>query len=244
MTILRITTIPLWENLQCATQWIIQQRGRAETMLGEAERAGLNATIILNAACCIEGALECALMSAVNRNHKLIHSLRIEDFETRRGIFTFQNRIKQYLEHTIFRATGIDRLAELFAQITGKRLANIAGTAEQWEDISALFRFRNIIAHARMAMVIQRATSFSDDGADILDWEDDVKGSYRHVQSYLLRRGLIAQELGRALLGSDMADAEVMLFSNAIADHFLAVSEGFTDRLVDEARAAGYADWT
>ena len=167
----------------------------------------MNFSIILDAACYLEGIFESFLRAILECRCSELRRVEIEDFETRRAVFGYYNRLEQDLSGQIGRSVGAAAYAETFELLFGEPLNKLKEIAPLWEPITVLFHFRNVLGHGRRVFAQRFRPRRPEDGVT-----EDFTGSYRAVENYLLKARLLNKRLTEA-------HSEYVFLSDAIADH-------------------------
>jgi hypothetical protein len=168
-------------------------------------RAGINFSIILGSACYLEGVLEAGLKAFLVQRRMLYNQLETKEFETRRSMNLFYNRIDEDLERRIRSALGASGYDEMFELLIGERLSKLAHVAPIWEGITVLFQLRNVLGHGR-EVTAQQIVS-------VTPIEEVFSGGYRRAEDYLRKRKLLGKKFIEA-------HSDYIFLSDAVADHF------------------------
>lgn len=195
----------IWPCIQDTADYLSAQR---VSQPSESIRAGLNFCIILDAACYLEGIFESFLRAVLECRRAELNRVEIEDFETRRAVHGYYNRLEEDLSSQISRSVGAAGYAETFELLLGESLNKLKDVAPVWEKITVLFHFRNVLGHGRRVFAQRFQPRRPEDGAT-----EDFTGSYRAVENYLLKARLLDKRFMEA-------HSEYVFFSDAIADHF------------------------
>jgi hypothetical protein len=195
----------IWPCIQETNDYLCAQRA---TQSSEGITAGLNFSIILGAACFLEGVLESFLRAILDCRRQEFNRNEIADFETRRAVNSYYNRLEVDLSERIGRSIGASGYSETFELVFGEPLTSLRDIAPLWEGITVLFNFRNVLGHGRRVFAQRFRPRRPEDGAT-----EDFSGSYRVVESYLLKTRLMNERFMDA-------HSEYIFLSNAIADHF------------------------
>jgi hypothetical protein len=170
-------------------------------------RSGLNFSIVLGSACYVEGVLETLLRTILQCRRSEFNSVEIGDFDLRRAINTFFQRVETELAGDIGRATGAAGYDDMFALIAGHRLSDLMGVKPLWEGITVLFNFRNVLGHGREVSARHYAGGIPG------GFKEEFTGGYRIVEDYLRKKQLLSRKFVDA-------HSEFLYLSSDIADHF------------------------
>lgn len=179
------------------------------------EKIGINYSIILMCACLIEGKLESDLKELLEHRRKVFNNLKVKEFYERRINGTVINRLIGLTEDNITRTTGIGNFESLFKLLSYKRTPEKYSKYKNWEGITVLFNFRNVLAHGREISAKRILAWWTDD-----NWKDEFKGGYSATEKYLLKKNFIK----KGVLESRSAGH---LFTNKVTDHFYSISMSF-----------------
>jgi hypothetical protein len=164
----------IWPNFPTTIEWLRLERNsnKRKNKLFEMKthHKGLNATMILLSAVCIEGFLvECLNSFVVGKRD------RMDELQAR-----LENEFLNRLSKATFRD-----FPELFRVATGKSLSELISDQDLIEGVKVLIAFRNGIAHARPA----RYNSYQEIDAEE-ESEYELDGQYEKLETYLKKRGL------------------------------------------------------
>ncbi len=178
-------------------------------------RTGINISIIIHSACCIEGFLEYNLTKLLYKRKEIINKVTFEDFSKRRIFHSFLNKLEMDLEAKISKTTGIDNFNSLIDLFSYRNNPVNFKQFKHWEGITVLFQLRNVLAHGRQVSA-KRVIAYFTQGA----WEDDFVGGYRKAESYLLKKNLVKH---------NFTEAEKInhIFTNKVTDHFFSITRQF-----------------
>jgi hypothetical protein len=179
------------------------------------EKIGINYSLILLSACLIEGKLENDLKELVQHRSKVFNALDVEDFYKRRINGTVMNKLIHLTEDNISRTTGIGNFESLFKLLSYKRTPEKYSNYANWEGITVLFNFRNVLAHGREISAKRILAWWTDN-----NWQDEFKGGYNAAEKYLIKRKLIK----KGVIENRSAEH---LFTNKVTDHFYSISKSF-----------------
>lgn len=189
----------LWQTTPSMIEWLQRERKSAQkidTTFGMLHQ-GINSSIVLLSASCIEGFLVECLQSFEFAFHA-------KD--------TFEKRLRHDYYERVSKST-FNEISGFFTIALGKSLSELMKKKPIHKDIEILFRFRNGLAHGRSV----EHRSYSEYGSDQSTWEFETWGSYKIVEQYLIEKELCSKEqVGKQ-----------DLFSNGIADHFAALIEPY-----------------
>jgi len=175
-------TFIVWATIPSTIQWLQRERESAKSVDSPYKtlRRGINSTIVLLSASCIEGFLVECLQAFTSR-------LQLKD--------TFHNRLSlDYLERVS--AATYAKIPGFFRAAAGKSLDELLENQQIHDQVNILFTFRNGLAHGRSAEY--RSEDFSGRR------EFKAHGQYREVEKYLIKNKLISgNEIGRQDLFSD-----------------------------------------
>ncbi len=176
---------------------------------------GINLSMILTMACCVEGKIENDLRELIQHRRAVLGEIEVKDFYQRRIYNTFLNNIQDYLNAHVARITGTDNLEAIIGLLSHKRPAPKLSHYPNWEGIRTLFKLRNVLAHGREASARQLYAWWIDGG-----FQDQSKGGYHEAEQYLLKKGL----LKKRFIETGSVDH---LFTNKVTDHFCGIAKGF-----------------
>src|SRR5712671_147501 len=169
---------PIWTTSPATVKWLQKQRSTFKTEKHFAELnerlRGINATIILLSAACIEGFLvECLLSYAIGNR-----------FSSKN---TFEGRLDHAFLKQVSKAMFRD-FPELFTLTLGKPLEQLITDKPLIEGVKFLFNFRNGIAHGRSVVYQTYAIDLEDD----VDYE--MENQYKAIHEYLEEKRLIFRD--------------------------------------------------
>ena len=195
-----------FQIFECIPPWIKwQQDQRKAGSLNQEILAGVNLSIILAAACFIEGNLERILLKTIDtvgvQSNPLLIRL-IDDLRTK-----------------VSKTTGSKGYNEVFGLVVGEKVNEFINDSSLWENIKTLFFFRNVIAHGR---AVGYKLYFPPKVGGF--WEEEFSGGYKKVEDFLLKKGLISS---RHIEEAD----NWHYFSNEVADFFWEAAMKFVSRL-------------
>ena len=179
---------PIWTTIPATVKWLQKERNtfHAQNQYRELyERfRGINSTIILLSAACIEGFLvECLLSYAIGN--------RFASKET------FEGRLDHDFLKRVSKAMFRD-FPELFTLTLGKPLEELIENKDLIGGVKLLFNFRNGIAHGRSVVYQTYALDLEDD----VDYE--MGSQYKAIYDYLEKRNLIYRH--EDIFKSEIAD--------------------------------------
>jgi hypothetical protein len=197
---------PIWPSLPVTIKLLKNNRNKL-TSDGKPNapypaRRGINATIILLSATCVEGFLVDSLMTFVS----WFEFFKNDDLKT---------RLYLDLSERISGATFKD-LQDLFTLTLGKTIKDLINDDQLIESIRSLIAFRNGIAHCRSFAYSVYASDINDIGSGM---ETEIKKQYRQVIEYIRQRDLIAKN-------------NVNPFMDEVADHFSDLIFPYMDAVV------------
>jgi hypothetical protein len=165
----------IWTTLPSMVNWLQQDRNKIKTLAERMEfderNRGINATIVLLSAVCLEGFLvECL--------NTFIIGSRFASQET------FEGRLDHAFLKRVSRAT-FKEFPELFTLTLGKPLEEAIDNKPLIDGVRLLFNFRNGIAHAR-SVIYQ---TYAEDLEDDVDYE--IENQYKALHEYLGHKKLI-----------------------------------------------------
>lgn len=173
MNLISYWEISIWPHFPQTITWLQLERDArlSKTKLFRKERhyKGINASIIVLSAACIDGFLSDCLQTFAGGKF------------TRND--TFVNRLDNEFLRRAKRAT-FKESKDLFALALGKPLDELISNEDIRNGVNALFNFRNGVAHAR-------SESFEtyDDNEQEQEWQ--VTGQYEQLNKYLKSKHLI-----------------------------------------------------
>ena len=198
LTARRITSV--WQTTPSMIEWLQRERKAAQkidTVFGALHK-GINSSIILLSASCIEGFLRECLQS-------FEHAFVPED--------SFDNRLRHDYYGRVSTETTYAKISPLFRLAMGKPLSELLKDNPINKQVNALFKFRNGIAHGHSL----EYRSYSEYKSEPNSWEFEAWGQYKDVEEYLIENKLISKtETGKQ-----------DVFTNEIADHFAALVEPY-----------------
>src|SRR4051794_20360070 len=98
-----IFTETIWPCIEVSVNHLCDTRNES---LSDLVRSGLNFSIVLGSACYLEGVLETVLRAILQCRRAEYDQVHIQDFDLRRAMNIFFNRIEEELSIEIGRATG------------------------------------------------------------------------------------------------------------------------------------------
>lgn len=179
------------------------------------EKIGINYSIILMCACLIEGKLESDLKELVQHRCNVFNDLQVKDFYKRRINGTVVNKLFDLTEDNISRTIGIANFESLFKLLSYKRTPEKYSDYANWEGITVLFNFRNVLAHGREISAKRILAWWTND-----NWKDEFKGGYSASEKYLIKKKIIK----KGVIENRSAEH---LFTNKVSDHFYSISKSF-----------------
>jgi hypothetical protein len=192
----------IFECIPPSIDWQIKQRSAAD--ITTEIKAGLNFSIILSSACYIEGNFERILIKNIN---------------TTKATDAFHERLINDLRIRISKTTGSEGYDEIFELIVGSKASKIINNQSLWENVKALFLFRNVIAHGR---AVGYKLHFPPNVGGF--WEEEFSGGYKKVEDFLLKKKLIqSRHIEEA--------SNWHYFSDEVADFFWSIASTFVFEL-------------
>jgi hypothetical protein len=209
----------IWPCIAAGLNHLQNQRGEG---ISHEVRAGLNFSIILGAACYLEGCFESALKGLLEHQRAVYGRTEIPDFETRRSMHAFYNRVENDLEERITNAFGASGYDETFELLMGRKLSSLEQIAPLWEGVATLFKLRNVLGHGRR---VEARHIYPK------PVQEEFSGGYRAAENYLK---------GKQLLDKKFTDAhdEYLYLSNSTADHFWELAKSVPKALIDSLEGA------
>jgi hypothetical protein len=203
-------TEAIWPCIERSVDYLV---GIRNEKLSPHVRSGINFSIVLGSACYLEGVIETLLRALLAHRRSVFNAVDISDFETRRSMNVFYNRLEEDLSTRIARSLGAEGYNEIFELFAGIRLSNLDAMKPLWEAVTVLFNFRNVLGHGRQVTARQFDGTLVEGGL-----KEDFSGSYRRVEDYLRKNGL----LNRRFID---ASSEYIFLSDNIANHFWAIAK-------------------
>lgn len=203
--LIRIITEAIWPCIEASLDHFTASRAVGPS---PAVRAGVNFSIVLGSACYLEGTLETLLHALLEHRRGVYSNVEIPDFETRRSMNVFYNRFEDDLSARIARSLGAEGYDDMFELLTGAPLHDFDAVKPLWEPTTVLFNFRNVLGHGRQV----HARQFTG-GAVPGGFREEFSGSYRRVEDYLRKVGLLQDRFPDA-------HSEYIFLKDNIADHF------------------------
>jgi hypothetical protein len=215
-----LTTIfkeSIWPSIEAAVDHLA---GSRKEHLSELVKAGLNFSILLGAACYLEGALETLLRALLDYRCSVFSQVDIPDFETRRSMNIFYNRLEADLSSRIGRSIGNSGYSDMFELLMGSKLSELGEMHPLWEGVTVLFNFRNVLGHGREVSA-RHIVGVNVEGGK----REEFSGSYRLVEDYLRKNGLLDRRFVQA-------HSEYVFLGDSIADHFWTIAKQVPDAVV------------
>lgn len=214
MSLEQIMRHSIWPYLEEHLDFLRKQR-KLVPLKDRTTRIGINISLILTSACCVEGIIEQELKELLRHRLSVMGKIDVEKFYERRIHNSFISNIEDYLNSRIERTTGVDSFGAFLELLSYKRTPAKFSDYPNWEGVRILFNFRNVLAHAR-EVTAKRTNAWWVEG----DWKDDFSGGYKLAEDYLLKKKLISSRfIGRGSIAH--------LFTNKVADHFHSLSKNF-----------------
>jgi hypothetical protein len=203
--IIGMLTEEIWPCIKDSIEYLSEKRAE---QLSESVKAGLNFSIILGSACYLEGVFEALLRAIQSCRRTEFNRKDIDEFETRRAVNIYFNRLEEDISERIGRSTGAAAYDEMFGLLFGEPASGLREVAPLWEGVTVLFNFRNVLGHGRRVFARQFRGSTVPGG-----FREEFRGSYNVVEGYLLKRGLTNKKFVDAR-------SEYAFLTDVIADHF------------------------
>ena len=201
---------PVWPYIESVNEFLITIR--KGTKRGEV-RSGINYTIILNTACCVEGILEYILKELLFHKNSTLPKSESKDF------YKYYYSIEKEIHDRITKTTGIDNYNYLFKLLTGREVKKIDVLKPHIEGVNVLFELRNVLAHGREI----KFESFCIDIAN-KEYYDSFMGGYKKAEDYLIKKGIIKKRF---------ADCKNdIFFTNNVANYFWKLSHNFINDII------------
>ena len=196
-----------WPSIRAAVNYMQKERKKPVSV---DVRAGINFSIIVGAACYLEGILETGLKAFLSHRRTLYNRLEARNLDVRRSMNLFYNRIDEDIERRISSATGAKGYDEMFELLIGSRLSKLPKVAPLWEGLTVLFQLRNVLGHGREVFALQNVST--------TPIEEFFSGGYRCAEDYLVKQKLSTQRFTEA-------HSDYVFLSNAVADHFWKIAK-------------------
>ena len=178
----------IWGTFPSTIYWLRLERdaaiSRDPKFRTKPHYRGINATIVLLSAACIEGFL--------------VESLTWQVLFNREKSTAFQRRMEDALSCRISKAT-FDEFPDLFRVVLGKPLSDLISDKSLLEGVRALITFRNGVAHARSTHYV------IDDESDPNEIKFEVDGQYEVLDKYLISKNL-RQPQSQVIYTDEIAD--------------------------------------
>ncbi|MFI5090860.1 MAG: hypothetical protein ACHP7P_12445 [Terriglobales bacterium] len=204
VTRITIFTEAIWPSIEVTLEYLLSKR---QEPIPDLVRAGLNFSIVLGSACYLEGVLEALLKAILGYRRAEFNRTKIEDFESRRAMNVYYNRLEEDLSQRIGHSNGAQAYDEVLDLLAGQRLSQLKEVVPLWEGVTVLFNFRNVLGHGREVF----ASHFA--GGAVGGGKEEFAGGYRKVEDYLRKQGLLSRRFVDA-------PSEYLFLSDPIADHF------------------------
>ena len=214
MAYIEIIWHSVWPYLEEHMIFLQKERKRVP-LKNKPTRIGINISLILTSACCIEGRVEQELKELIRHRNSVIRGVDVEKLYERRILNSVMHNLEDYLNSRVERTTGIENFGSFLELLSYKRTPAKFSDYPNWEAIRVLFNFRNVLAHGRECSG-KRTKAWWVEG----DWKDDFAGGYKLTEDYLFKKKLIKN---RFISKGSIEH----LFTNRVADHFVAQSKGF-----------------
>jgi hypothetical protein len=179
----------VWIYYPATIHWIREERNKSlalQTFPLTANYKGMNATIILLSACCIEGFLSECLKSFAN------------PFKPPTSL---ENRLERdYLETVNYAMLG--DLPDLFRMPLGKPLKDLLNNEPLYKSFEMLSSLRNLLAHAKS--VTYKNFDFYAMEVPVTDYKYELTGKQKALEDYLVKLKLIKRN--ELMLTHNVAD--------------------------------------
>lgn len=147
---------------------------------------GMNLNIILSNACYIEGVLEHKAKEIVMYRRMIYNKTIRPDFEIRKPMNLYFNRIEEFLEIKISQCMGLEKYSEIYKLLLGKSFTEDNLAKQQIEGIQVLFQLRNVIAHGREIHAYEDISNNEP--------EETFMGGYKKAETFLIKNKLLNQK--------------------------------------------------
>lgn len=212
MAVKLIIKQPIWEYQKDHIEFLYESRKNLKSIKS---RIGINISIILHSACCIEGYLENELKTLLEHRNSILNKNNFKQFSFRRIYNVFIHNIEKDFETRISRTTGLEKFDSLIEILSYKKKPDKLTDFKYFECIKVLFQLRNVLAHGREVSA-QRVSGYWTNGS----WEDEFLGGYRQAERYLIKIKLI----NKKFIECQRIDH---IFTNKVADHFYSICKKF-----------------
>ncbi len=179
-------------------------------------RQALNQSIVFHSACLVEGALEQAQRSLLDKRVAYLRQAKIPNMPDRKYFHSFVKDIEESLRTRIARATGLQEQLAVLDLLTGPSFVGSKMSDSVGETVTVLFQFRNVLAHGR------QINAFSSNGpATDGEWSRTFSGGYRKVEDYLHKKKMMTVRMLEPDPETDDSEKAVAeLFADSVSDHF------------------------
>ena len=212
MSTIKYIRQPIWAELIKHVKFLRRQRKHAKN---NKKRLSINWSIIISLACYIEGKVEYDLKGLISHRIGILGKIKIKDFYQRRSHNIFIHRIEDYLMSQTGRNTGVDNLDSIIYLLSWKNVPRKLTKFHNWEGVSILFQFRNVLAHGREISASKIIAPWLEKG-----FRDDFKGGYKKTEDYLCKKGIT----NRRVIKNNSTNH---FFTNKVADHFYSITNKF-----------------
>lgn len=145
--------------------------------------------------------------------------LTIEEFEIRRPMNRYFNRIEADIYQRISQGTGIDNYGRLFELLSGKSFKNESSFKTLLEPIQVLFQLRNVIAHSKEVSAYEVSAYWNNN-----TFEENFSGGYKKAEMFLIKNGLLQE-------GYVKTQSAEQFFTDSVANYFYNISRQFCQQL-------------
>lgn len=227
MTVIEITTETIFDCHLQAAHILKDMRSSASDECHNA----INIQMVIASACYVEGYFENACRELLAEYKMSRNRLKIDypDENTRIRLIRFYQRLEDDLDARLRKATGVEHYVPLIEILMGEKLPKNAVFEDYFEGITTLFTLRNMFAHGRVfeKRVLISAPKLPDE-----DERTELLPGYDKVVRFLIKRRLINEDRVNVKL-EDIA-------SDAVADFFLDLAEGFCSKMPEFQEKALY----
>jgi hypothetical protein len=195
----------IWPCIKDTLEYLSKKRTER---VSDSVKAGLNFSIILGSACYLEGVFEALLRAILTCRRVEFNRVHAKELDSERAVNLYFNRLEEDTSERISKSTGAAAYDEMFELLFGEPMSSLIKVEPLWEGVTILFNFRNVLGHGRRVFA-RKFEGLSIPGG----FREDFRGSYRAVESYLLKKRLTNKRFIDAHL-------DYGFLSDAIADHF------------------------
>lgn len=214
MTLKEVHWEPIYPYLEQHLKFLNQEIKKVDRN-NKFTRVGINASIIIISACCIEGKIEEEIKNLINRINTSINQIDVPLNKNRRIKNVFTENMTKYFQKSLEKTSGIENYNHILRTISIARRPIRLKSYPKWEGIKILFYFRNMLAHGREIRAERTLLSKSDE-----KWSEDFIGGYKLTEDYLIRNKLISKRFfdGRPI---------EKLLTSKVSRHFYSLSKNF-----------------